>query len=65
VLFATTESKDSNRPFETIELLATALGLPIDQHFADDAYGDPRYHGPRRLEEVRRTDHPSPAGTTK
>jgi hypothetical protein len=38
VLLATKESKDSNRPFETIEPLASALHLPIDQHFADDAH---------------------------
>jgi hypothetical protein len=35
-LFATRQSKHSNRPFETIEPLSKALNLPINQEFAED-----------------------------
>jgi hypothetical protein len=38
VLFATHQSKHSNRPFETIQPLSQALGLPINTDFADDDY---------------------------
>ena len=37
-LFATQASKHSNRPVETITPLAKALGLPIDDKYADDDY---------------------------
>jgi hypothetical protein len=53
VLFATQASKNSNRPVETITPLATALGLTIDDTYADDDYAalatevltDPKYTG--------------------
>jgi phosphohistidine phosphatase SixA len=35
-LFATQTSKDSNRPIETVTPLATALGIHIDDDYADD-----------------------------
>jgi hypothetical protein len=38
VLFATHQSKHSNRPFETLEPLSQALNLPINTDFADDDY---------------------------
>ncbi len=38
VLFATRASKESNRPFETLQPLAQALGLRIDDRFPDEAY---------------------------
>jgi hypothetical protein len=38
VLFATHQSKHSNRPFETIQPLSQALNLPINTDFADDDY---------------------------
>jgi hypothetical protein len=38
VLFATHQSKHSNRPVETITPLATALKLPIDSDILDDDY---------------------------
>jgi broad specificity phosphatase PhoE len=38
VLFATRPSKESSRPLETLQPLAKALRLPIDDRFADDAY---------------------------
>jgi broad specificity phosphatase PhoE len=34
-IFATARSKDSKRPIETVTPLATALNLPINDHFAD------------------------------
>ena len=37
-LFATHQSKHSNRPFETIQPLSQALNLPINTDFADDDY---------------------------
>ena len=52
-IIATRASKGSNRPVETIQPLAHALGLPIDNRFKDDDYKylartlltDPRYEG--------------------
>jgi len=38
VLFATHQSKHSNRPFETVEPLSQALNLSINTDFADDDY---------------------------
>ncbi|HEY6357325.1 MAG TPA: hypothetical protein VIX35_03720 [Vicinamibacterales bacterium] len=38
VLFATRASKESNRPVETLQPLAQALGLRIDDQFPDEAY---------------------------
>ena len=38
-LFASSISKHSARPFETIKPLAKQLGLPIDATFADQDYG--------------------------
>jgi hypothetical protein len=35
-IFATQVSKDSNRPIETVTPLATALGIHIDDDYADD-----------------------------
>lgn len=37
-LFATHQSKHSNRPFETLEPLSQALNLPINTDFEDDDY---------------------------
>jgi broad specificity phosphatase PhoE len=37
VLFATRASKESNRPVETLQPLAQALGLRIDDRFPDEA----------------------------
>jgi len=37
-LFATRPSKESARPLETLQPLAAALGLRIDDRFPDDAY---------------------------
>lgn len=52
-LFATQESPDSNRPFETLEPLSDQIGITIDQTFSDDQHKalakellrDPRYNG--------------------
>jgi hypothetical protein len=38
ILFATHQSKRSNRPFETIDPLSHALDLPVNTDFADDDY---------------------------
>ena len=38
VLFATHQSKHSNRPFETIEPLSQALNLPVNSEFMDEDY---------------------------
>ncbi len=38
VIIATRASKASNRPIETVEPLAHALGLPIDNRFRDDDF---------------------------
>jgi hypothetical protein len=38
VLFATHQSKHSNRPFETIQPLSQALSLPVNTDFSDDDY---------------------------
>jgi len=38
VLFATHQSKHSNRPFETIEPLSKVLTLPVNTDFEDDDY---------------------------
>lgn len=38
-LYATAISKHSNRPSETLQPLAAALGLAIDQTYADQDYG--------------------------
>jgi broad specificity phosphatase PhoE len=38
-LFATLQSKHSNRPYETVEPLAKKLGLSIEDDFADQDYG--------------------------
>ncbi len=53
VIVATRASKSSDRPIETVEPLARALGLPIDNRFRDDDYralaktllSDDRYDG--------------------
>jgi len=53
VIIATRASKGSNRPIETVEPLASALHLPIDNRFKDDDFDilardlltDPRYTG--------------------
>ncbi len=37
-LFAATSSKRSSRPYETLEPLAAALGLKIDERFDDEDY---------------------------
>ena len=37
-LFASTRSKRSNRPIETVEPLSKKLGIPIDDSFADEDY---------------------------
>lgn len=39
-LFAATSSKRSSRPFETLEPLAKALGLKIDERFDDEEYDE-------------------------
>ncbi|MBV9997542.1 MAG: histidine phosphatase family protein [Verrucomicrobia bacterium] len=52
-LFATQESPDSNRPFETLKPLSDQVGIPIDQTFSDGQHkalaeellSDPRYNG--------------------
>jgi broad specificity phosphatase PhoE len=52
-IFATAVSKHSARPLETVQPLASAIGVTIDQSFADQDYGalakqithDPRYTG--------------------
>ena len=57
VLFAARRSKLSNHAFETIEPLAQALRLPIDDHLPDGKFAvlatllltDPRYSGKRVL----------------
>ena len=38
IIIATRASKGSNRPMETVEPLARALDLPIDNRFRDDDY---------------------------
>ena len=38
-IFATARSKQSNRPFETVEPLANTLSVTIDATFADQDYG--------------------------
>jgi len=38
MLFATAPSKDSNRPYETLEPLSDALNLRINKSFADDEH---------------------------
>jgi hypothetical protein len=56
-LFATQASKNSNRPVETITPLANALGLTINDNYADDDYPalaaevltNPEYAGKRVL----------------
>ncbi len=53
VIIATRASKGSNRPIETVEPLARALDLPIDNRFRDDDFrilahdllNDDRYAG--------------------
>lgn len=53
VIIATRASKGSNRPVETVEPLARALDVPIDNKYRDDDYKilahdlltDPRYSG--------------------
>lgn len=40
VLFATAESTDSNRPYETIEPLARAMLLAIDNSFTNNQYSE-------------------------
>jgi broad specificity phosphatase PhoE len=53
VIIASRASKGSNRPVETVEPLAKALGLPIDTRFRDDDFralaerllSDERYDG--------------------
>src|ERR1700683_1646451 len=40
VLFATRASKESNRSVETLQPLAQALGLRIDDRFPDEAYAE-------------------------
>jgi len=53
VIIATRASKGSNRPIETVEPLAKALNLPIDNRFRDDDFAalahdlltDERYEG--------------------
>lgn len=53
IVVATRASKSSNRPVETVEPLARALHLPIDNRFregdyallAHDVLNDPRYAG--------------------
>lgn len=37
-LFASTRSKRSNRPIETVEPLSKKLGIPIDDSFADEDF---------------------------
>jgi hypothetical protein len=57
VLFATQASSNSNRPVETITPLANALGLTINDQYADDDYPalatdvltNPEYAGKRVL----------------
>jgi phosphohistidine phosphatase SixA len=39
-LFAAAPSKDSTRPYETIEPLAEVLGLTIDKSFADNQHSE-------------------------
>jgi phosphohistidine phosphatase SixA len=38
-IFATSRSKNSNRPYETVAPLATSLHLSVDQSFANASYG--------------------------
>ena len=38
-IFATANSGHSSRPFETVLPLSQALGVPIDQSYADQDYG--------------------------
>jgi phosphohistidine phosphatase SixA len=38
-IFAASVSKNSARPFETVEPLSKAIGVPIDTTFADQDYG--------------------------
>jgi hypothetical protein len=53
VIIAAHASKESNRPFETVEPLARELRLPIDTRFRDDDFrllanellSDPNYNG--------------------
>jgi phosphohistidine phosphatase SixA len=53
VIIATHATKGSNRPVETVEPLARALDIPIDNRYSDDDYKilahdlltDPRYAG--------------------
>ena len=52
-IFATANSKHSSRPFETVLPLSQAVGVPIDQSYADQDYGalalilrgSEKYHG--------------------
>ena len=39
-LFATKSSRESARPFETLQPLAALLGLQIDDHYTDDHYAE-------------------------
>jgi len=39
VIFATGQSKNSNRPYETVVPLAGSLHLSIDQSYPNDSYG--------------------------
>ncbi len=53
VIMATARSRHSDRPFQTVEPLAKALGLTVDQSWADQDYGalakallsEPRFTG--------------------
>lgn len=38
-IFATANSNHSSRPFETVLPLSEAIGVPIDQSYADQDYG--------------------------
>jgi broad specificity phosphatase PhoE len=39
-IFAAARSKASNRPYETVALLARALGLPVGEEFKNDRYAE-------------------------